>query len=94
MSKKETVIWPTYLDKKVSRSGGRRIPRKISVKSPKLEEIAKALRKLGIEPMIEKEKAYPRRWWGEKGRILIEKPESKEKLLREVATKIREMRGV
>ena len=93
MSGKGIVIWPTYLDKKVSRSGGRRIPRRISVKSPKLDEIAKALRKLGLEVEIEPDKAYPKRWWDEKGRILVRKVKSKDALLREIALKIKEMRG-
>jgi len=94
MSEREIVIWPSYLDQRVSRAKGRRIPRKLSVKSPKLEEIAKALRTLGIEHLIEKEKAYPKRWWSDKGRILVEKSESKGELLRAVAIKIREMRGI
>jgi signal recognition particle subunit SRP19 len=93
MSGKGIVIWPTYLDKRVSRGRGRRIPRKIAVKSPKPDEIVKALRKLGLEVDVEPDKAYPKRWWDEKGRIIVKKVKSKDALLREVALTIKEMRG-
>ena len=93
MSEKGIVIWPAYLDRRISRKKGRRIPRKLSLKSPRLDEIAKALRVLGLEPKIEGDKAYPKKWWGEKGRVVVEKVISKDELLREVAVKIQEIRS-
>ncbi|HEC56938.1 MAG TPA: signal recognition particle protein Srp19 [Candidatus Syntrophoarchaeum butanivorans] len=93
MSDKRVVIWPTYLDKRASRKEGRRVPRRLSVKSPKLDEIRKALEKLGFEPEIESDKAYPRRWWEGGGRITVQNVNSKGELLRAVAMKIKEMRS-
>ena len=55
--KDKYVIWPAYIDKGNSRSGGRIISRKRSVTSPELE----------------KDKAYPKSWWEVSGWVLVDK---------------------
>ena len=87
------VIWPAYIDKGNSRSGGRIIPRKISVTSPELKEIVQAARELGLNPMVEKDKAYPKSWWEVSGRVLVDKKGVKSGIAREIAKRIGEMRG-
>lgn len=86
------VIWTNYIDAQKSKKEGRRISKNDAIASPTLVEIQSAAEKLGLRPVIEKEKAYPREWWGAKGRILIEKNKQKNQLLREIAREIRRVR--
>ncbi len=87
------IIWPSYIDAQKSKKEGRRISRSDAIASPTLGEIQSAVEKLGTRPVVEKEKAYPREWWGSKGRVLIEKNKQKNKVLREIAREIRRARG-
>jgi signal recognition particle subunit SEC65 len=54
------VIWPAYLDLTNSRKDGRILSKKDSVKQPELNEIEKAAAKLGLNPEVEADKAYPK----------------------------------
>ncbi|MDF1557141.1 MAG: signal recognition particle protein Srp19 [ANME-2 cluster archaeon] len=87
------VIWPDYIDKGNSRSSGRIIPRKLSVTSPELKEIEQAAKEMGLNPVVEKGKAYPRSWWEVSGRVLVDKKGVKSGIAREIARKIAQMRG-
>jgi signal recognition particle subunit SRP19 len=87
------VIWPAYIDKNRSRSQGRIISRKSSVGEPTLNEIEKAALKLGLNPEVEKEKAYPRSWWEKSGRVLIDNTAPKTQLSRKIAAAIKEIRA-
>ena len=53
------VIWPIYFDKSISRKNGRKISKKIAIDKPILENIAKAAKSLGLNPIIEKDNSYP-----------------------------------
>lgn len=82
------VIWPTYIDKGRSRSDGRIISRRLSVISPQLKEIEQAAREMGLNPEVEKDKAYPKSWWEVSGRVLVDKKGVKSKIARQIAKKI------
>lgn len=86
------IIWINYIDSQKSKREGRKISKGEAVASPTLGEIQSAAEKLGLHPLIEKEKAYPREWWGSSGRIVIEKGKQKNKVLREIAREIMKMR--
>jgi len=86
--KDKYVIWPAYIDKGNSRSDGRVIPRKISVTSPELKEIVQAAKELGLNPKVERNKAYPKSWWGVSGRVLVDKKGVKSGIVREIAKRI------
>ncbi|AKG92623.1 Signal recognition particle 19 kDa protein [Geoglobus ahangari] len=86
------VIWTVNIDRKKSRSEGRRIPRRLAVPNVKLDELAKACEALGLSYEIEQKK-YPRCWWEEGGRVRVEKKMKKSELMVKLAEKIREMRG-
>lgn len=88
---KRVVIWPSYLDSSLSRSGGRRLPLKDSVRNPRVDEIIAAARILGLNPVVER-KGYPRRWWSDKARVVVNKVRSKRETLRLIAKTIRELR--
>jgi len=82
------VIWPIYFDKSVSRIGGRKVPKKYAVDKPNISSIEKAAKSLGLKPKVEKNSIHPSKPWKKSGRILIEKKESKNKLLKKIAQKI------
>jgi signal recognition particle subunit SRP19 len=87
-SKKEKfiVLYPEYFNVKYSRGEGRKVPRKLAKKSPTVEEIEKAAKALGLTPIVEKDKSYPRFWHKKRGRVLIEKKKmNKTELLKKIA---------
>jgi signal recognition particle subunit SRP19 len=79
------------LDRKKSRSEGRKIPRRFSVPNVKLSELVEACKELQLEFRVE-EKKYPRCWWEEGGRIFVRKNGSKTALMIKIAQKIVELR--
>ncbi len=87
------VLWPAYFDIHTKRSGGRRIPKNLAVENPKIEDIARAVKTLGIEYEVEYEPRYPSKWWKETGRVLVKTPMKKEELLKKVAEIIKNNRS-
>jgi len=82
------VIWPIYFDKSVSRFNGRKIPIKQAIEKPSLDSINKAAKSLGLNPKVEENVSYPGRYWKKEGRILVDKKQSKSKILRQIASKL------
>ena len=82
------VIWPVYFNKSVSRLNGRRISKKYAIEKPSSESIAKAAKSLGINPILEKNCSHPKKHWKKEGRILVDKGESKSKLLLQIAKRL------
>ena len=89
---KRIVVWPIYLDATVPRSKGRRVPIRIAVKNPRVEEIVRAAQALGLDPIVE-DKSYPRQWWSEGRRVTVLKKGSKLQTLKLIAETIRGMRS-
>lgn len=87
------VIWPAYLDQTKSRSNGRIISRKNAIKEPHLNEIKEAALKLGLNPEVEPEKAYPKSWWEVSGRVLIDDKGPKSVIAKQISLAIKKMRG-
>lgn len=82
------VVWPIYFDKSLSKLKGRKVSIKYAVDKPTSENIAKAAKSLGLNPILEKDAAHPSRYWRKEGRILIDKKDSKIKLLRQIANRL------
>ena len=57
---KWTVIYPSYLNSRVSCTKGRRVAKDIAVDSPNLHEISECLQFLKIRHTIEQNKTYSR----------------------------------
>ncbi len=91
--KAKMVVWPAYIDAGKSRGEGRKISKKDGVRSPKIKEITTAAKKLGLDPVAEEDKAYPRSFWEYSGRVLVDKSERKTEILRKIAKVIKEMRA-
>lgn len=87
------TIWPQYLNKDLSLSEGRKISVEESVKNPSINEIERALKRLGFTYNLEKDKAYPGKWYEKSGRVLVEWEGTKLDLIREVSLKIKELRN-
>ena len=86
------TIWPQYLNKNLSLKEGRKISKEDAVKDPSMNEIEKALKRLGLSYNIDKERAYPGKWYEKSGRALVEWEGTKLELIREVTLKIKEIR--
>ncbi|MCD6095223.1 MAG: signal recognition particle protein Srp19 [Thermoprotei archaeon] len=87
------VVWPVYFDSERSRSEGRKVAKEFSIPNPSLDEIIKALERLNIKYVVEKDKLYPKFWWFYKGRVLVEKRMSKAELLRTIGRTLKDIRA-
>ncbi len=88
---KRIVVWPSYIDSSKSRGKGRKIPRRDAVPRPRVEEIVEAAERLGLNPEVE-EARYPRAWWEDRRRVIVDKMGSKLETLRAIAREIRRLR--
>ena len=87
------TIWPQYLNKELSINEGRNIAKEDSVKEPTINDIERALKRLGLTFELEKDKSYPGKWYEKSGRALVEWEGTKLELIKEISLKIKEMRN-
>ena len=87
------VLWPVYFDSNKTRREGRRVPKKLAIPSPKLEEIQKAVKRMGLRPEIVPDAVYPSSPWQKTGHFIIPKKDSKAKTLRKIAEELSDIRG-
>ncbi len=81
------VIWPIYFDRSITRYNGRKVAKKYAKDKPSAEDISKAAKSLGLNPVLEKDIAHPSRCYKKEGRVLIDKKDSKNKLLRQISNR-------
>ena len=86
------AIWPQYLNKNLTLNEGRKISKEDCVKDPTINDIERALKRLNLPHSIQKENAYPGKWYEKSGRALVEWEGTKLELIREVSLKIKEIR--
>lgn len=87
------TVWPQYLNKNLSLKEGRKIAKVDAVKEPTLNDIERALKRLGLTHTIQKEFSYPGKWYEKSGRVLVEWDKTKLELIREVSLEIKKMRN-
>lgn len=87
------TVWPQYLDRNLSLKEGRKISLEDSVAEPTLNEIERALKRIGLTFNVQKEFSYPGKWYEKSGRILVEWEGTKLELIREISLKIKEIRN-
>lgn len=87
-----TIIWPQYINKDLSLSEGRKVPKDIAVKDPTLNDIERALKRMGLPMTIERDKSYPGKWYEKSGRVIAESDKRKPELLRDICEEIKKMR--
>ena len=79
------VIYPIYFDSTISKNKGRRLPKSLSIEKPSIEDISKAAKSLNLKPILEKECSHPARHWKKEGRIFVDKKNSKNSTLIQIA---------
>jgi len=84
----EIALWPVYFDSTKTRTEGRKVSKRLAKPHPTLEMIEKAVESLRIPYRIVPNAAYPRLPWEKRGLILVKKVKSKNKILKEVASKL------
>jgi len=89
MKKKgEIILWPAYFDSTKARSEGRKISKKIAVEKPRLDEIEKALERMGFKPNIMADAVFPQTPFQKTGMLSIPKKDSKNQFLKRVAKEL------
>ena len=83
------TIWPVYIDSKKTKHEGRKVSLEHAISTPKLREISRAAKKLGLNPEVEKNKSYSRSWWESSGRVTVDKTMPKREILMKVSNIIR-----
>ncbi|MFZ9048060.1 MAG: signal recognition particle subunit SRP19/SEC65 family protein [Poseidonia sp.] len=72
-------VWPGYFDLKLSRRGGRRVPKDAAVVKPDLEGLFMAAREVGLRKIKREEStSHPRRPHGREGRLWVSASGAKE----------------
>ena len=82
--KGERILYPCYFDATLDRSSGRRVPSRLAVKGPTLQDLERALRREHLRYRAE-ERSHPAHWDRREGRVVVGWEGSKEELLRRVA---------
>jgi signal recognition particle subunit SRP19 len=75
----ENVLYPAFFDAELTRGEGRRVPESMAVEEPTVDEIAKAVQQVGYDAVVERDKAYSREHWVERGRVLVKDAEDSTK---------------
>jgi signal recognition particle subunit SRP19 len=86
---KRKVIWPSYFDVRLSRAGGRRIPKALCMENPDIPAVSAAAKSLNLKFETQPEKAYPSRWWKKEGRLLVSTNMKKSELLAAIGKKLK-----
>ena len=87
------MVWPQYINKDLSLSEGRKVSKKIAVKDPSMNDIERALKRMGLQMTVEKDKSYPGKWYEKSGRVLVESDAKKLDLLKDICNEIKKMRN-
>ena len=86
------IFWPIYFDAKKTRAEGRRVPKKFAIEKLDKNLLIKAAKQLGYNVQFEGGYKYPKSWWNESGRILIDtKGKKKSKVMIELAKEIKKI---
>jgi signal recognition particle subunit SRP19 len=94
MRKQEkAIIWPSYFDAGKTRKEGRRVAKNVAVPSPRINEIEEAAAKLGLEHELIPDKGYPKNPWSKPGMLLVEKKDSKEHVIIQIAKQLQKARN-
>jgi len=68
------------------------VPKKLAVASPKLEELQRAAKSLGLQPEAVFDASHPSSPWRRSGLLVIPKRESKGKTLKKIAKELLTLR--
>ena len=83
------TLWPSNFDLRISREPGRKVPKKEATEAPTARMLFEAVKALKLDCILELEKSYPRYWYRNEGRVLVEPKYKKNELIRKVASKLK-----
>jgi signal recognition particle subunit SRP19 len=86
------ILWPVYFDTTKTRTEGRRVPKKLAVSAPKLEELQTAAKQSGLQPEVVSNAAHPSCPWRKTGLLAVPKKEPKNETLKKVAENLSKLR--
>ena len=86
------ILWPVYFDVNKSRTDGRRVPKNLAVSSPKIDELQRAAKRLGLQPEVVPDAAHPNFSRSKTGLIVVPKTGSKDKTLKKFAKELSNLR--
>ena len=86
--KNSIVLWSSYFDSTKTRTDGRRIPRNLAITSPKIEELERAAKRLGLQPEVNFDAAHPNCPWKKTGFMVLPKTESKNETMKKIAKEL------
>jgi len=91
---KNIVLWPVYFDYAKTRGNGRRVPRRLSVKHPTVDDLEDSAKKLGLDVLMERDKFYPKSWWEKSGRVIVtnNNQKSKTNIIKEIAKELKKQK--
>jgi len=93
MRKQERVVlWPVYFDSTKTRSGERRVSKRLAVPAPTLEEVRRAAEELGLRPETVPGAANPGHPRQKTGLVTVPRRKTKTELIREIGERICENR--
>ena len=87
------VVWPEYLNRNLTLNEGRKISKNDAVKDPTINDIERALKRLKLQYSMQKDCAYPGKWYDKSGRVLVEWDGTKLELLRTISSEIKKIRN-
>ncbi len=92
----QVILWLDYFNRNLSKRKGRRVPKKLAVSDPTMEELSKASKDLDLaisDENINNQARYPRRPYVRSGYLMLPKSEKKSNLLIQIAEKLQERRS-
>ena len=86
--REKLVIWPLYFDIDTTWAKGRKVPKNLAIKQPKIEDIIKAANETGLNPELNKNASHPKKPWVKSGSILIDSKMPKNQAIKMIAKKL------
>ncbi len=87
------VIWLDYFNSELRRSEGRRVPLSSATRSPSVEELSEACRRLNLQPVAHVSK-YPGSPTKQSGYLSVAKSKPKQALVINIARELSVVRGI
>ncbi len=87
------IMWPAYFDSTKTRKNGRRVAKNLALVSPRVTEIKDAVEKLRLSCEIVADVAYPKMPWLKTGLLLVQKKQSKDRTISEIAKLLPKIRS-
>ncbi|MFQ5710899.1 MAG: signal recognition particle subunit SRP19/SEC65 family protein [Candidatus Geothermarchaeales archaeon] len=88
------IFWTVYFDSTLTRKEGRRLPTKLCVPEPGLEELVRATEEARLKTIAKKVVKFPRMWWKRAGYVAVEKKGRKRDIMMEISRNLRKNRSV